>query len=346
MGNKVTAFYRFALPEPTRSAYAAAYEAMDKPDAPVTLKNEWLEKSPYGIWDIFNFLEIDNPGRIVSYPNLCNRSGVEKQAAYRFSYFIGPQEIEARQKKLDAICRIFCQRYIRPGMSDYQKISVIHRYLIETVTYNKEAADRQTETEESCVAFTAWGALGVHRAVCMGIACAVKLLCDRVGISSIVVLGNVLETSRLGEKHAWNIVRLDGENYHLDVTFDLLHKGMEESCYDFFNVNDTFLRRNRTWDNKLYPACGGYRLNYFYKNGLYVRESAQIEEFLVGRIRVRERHILLKVLNGLPEYDEVKRQMDAAVRQGAREGIRIGDGCCFWLDRRYDHLYAKMIYTA
>lgn len=54
--------------------------------------------------------------------------------------------------------------------------------------------------------------------VCEGISKAFKYLCDKVGIKSGIVIGNVK-----GEvaAHAWNQICIEGAWYNIDVTFDM-----------------------------------------------------------------------------------------------------------------------------
>ena len=62
--------------------------------------------------------------------------------------------------------------------------------------------------------------LGHGVGVCEGIAKSVKVLCDTLGIwCMIAVCGNNPEKG-IKYRHTWNIVKIDGQYYHLDVTFD------------------------------------------------------------------------------------------------------------------------------
>ncbi|MBR6793006.1 MAG: hypothetical protein IKM48_01460 [Clostridia bacterium] len=61
--------------------------------------------------------------------------------------------------------------------------------------------------------FTMYGALISGRAVCQGYALAYKYLLNQVGIENELCSSDILE-------HAWNIVTIDGRQYHVDVTWD------------------------------------------------------------------------------------------------------------------------------
>jgi len=100
-------------------------------------------------------------------------------------------------------------------------------------------------------ATTAFGAMINGRAAGEGFAMALKALCDEMGFDCIVVLGHL--DSRLGTLvHAWNIVSIDGENYHIDVSM-CIDEDMETA---FFKTDEDFLK-HYTWDMTVTPRCEG-----------------------------------------------------------------------------------------
>ncbi len=66
-----------------------------------------------------------------------------------------------------------------------------------------------------------------------------KVLCDALGIwCMIAVCGNNPEKG-IKYRHTWNIVRIGGNYYHLDATFDnTLGNDKKEIRYDYFNLDD------------------------------------------------------------------------------------------------------------
>lgn len=59
-----------------------------------------------------------------------------------------------------------------------------------------------------------YGALVLKKAVCNGYAEGMKLLCDLSGVTCKMISGTAD-----GEKHAWNLIKLDKEWYHADLTW-------------------------------------------------------------------------------------------------------------------------------
>ena len=101
--------------------------------------------------------------------------------------------------------------------------------------------------QESCLyPATAYGALVEGSDEPFGLAMAYKALCTRLGIDCHVVRG---EHSGEGvDDHAWNIIAIDGEYYHVDISrFD--HRA--------FLLSDEDIWGEYYWDKDAYPSCHG-----------------------------------------------------------------------------------------
>jgi transglutaminase-like putative cysteine protease len=124
------------------------------------------------------------------------------------------------------------------GLSEFEKVDLINEYVCDTVDYYPE----QPYPDES---HTAYGALFESYAVCNGFSRLVKLLCDDMGVDCRIVRGDVVG----GGGHAWNLVKVDGQWYHLDVTWN-------DGCGDrsaYFLIPDSYLDGDRIWVKELYP---------------------------------------------------------------------------------------------
>lgn len=98
------------------------------------------------------------------------------------------------------------------GKSDYQKIKIIHDYLVDNISYDKTISKNNI--------YDIYGALVNKEAVCEGYAKAFKYLMDKVEIECIVVIGDATNSDENTQKHAWNYVKLDNAWYAVDVTWD------------------------------------------------------------------------------------------------------------------------------
>lgn len=164
-------------------------------------------------------------------------------------------------------------------LSDFDKVQLVHDYLATQITYDELAGNR----------YTLYGALVDGRAVCEGISDAFMYLMSRMGIESYLVYGSSLEN----EPHSWNIVKIDGAYYHIDITWDMPDENSNALIYAYCNVSDDKIRKEHvvhspqigTTPPKEYkdytpiPVCDQTKDNYYVRHGLWVEqysnESAQ-----------------------------------------------------------------------
>ncbi len=92
---------------------------------------------------------------------------------------------------------------IEDDMTDLDKLLYLHDVVVETVAYKK--------TTDAM--YIASGALVDKQAVCAGYAKALNVLLHRVGLETSYVSGTSLD-------HGWSYVKLDGQWYHVDPTWD------------------------------------------------------------------------------------------------------------------------------
>lgn len=102
------------------------------------------------------------------------------------------------------------------SMNDYQKVAAIYRYLAATVTYDDVAYAASHAAKYR--AFTCYGALMDHRAVCDGYASAFRLLCQIEGIVCEEYVGRN-DPDDPSSGHAWNKYTIDGMTFACDVTW-------------------------------------------------------------------------------------------------------------------------------
>lgn len=104
-------------------------------------------------------------------------------------------------------CRRILSSLGTGDMSDYDKIKTIYRYIARNTSYADSISNQHV--------FTAYGALIDHVAVCQGYSQLFYRMMRESGIDCRIISG----TSN-NENHAWNIVKLGGIYYLMDVTWD------------------------------------------------------------------------------------------------------------------------------
>lgn len=121
------------------------------------------------------------------------------------------------------------------SMSQADKAMAVYIYLAENTTY-KESAD----------AHTGYDVLVNHVGVCDGLANAYALAMNTLGIPCAVV-------SNYSKNHSWNIVKLNGVWYFVDLTNGVgtgKHEGLVVSYESFLVGQNTFLKTHAGYSKK------------------------------------------------------------------------------------------------
>ncbi len=243
------AYYHQRLPRPQQAAYHAmktGFAALSPRFSVPRLENQVLS-------DLFFQLRLDCPEIFYvtgfSYRFAPGAESVELLPEYLFD----KGKIRDHQKALAARVEKLC----RPAraLGDWDKERYIHDFICENVRYDKLKKPYSHEII---------GPLGQGVGVCEGIAKTVKLLCDTLGLWCVIAVSDAAPEAGVKYRHAWNIVRLDGQYYHLDATFDNSLGQGGALRYDYFNLDDQRLFRDHQPALYPLPPCrdGG---RFYYK---------------------------------------------------------------------------------
>jgi transposase-like protein len=183
-----------------------------------------------------------------------------KLTAVELTYTFTGDELTTAKSKFEAAAAAVLSG-ITDDMSQFEIELYLHDYLVSHVTYDLDAPH----------AHDAYGALVEGRAVCEGYARAFQYLLQQAGIPSYVVTGQ-----SKGEDHAWNLVKIDGEYYYVDVTWD--DQDNDNKYYSYFNVTTETLCEDHTIAQQIYtlPNCTATAANYFTVKGGKI-ESGDID---------------------------------------------------------------------
>ncbi|MGN1304916.1 MAG: transglutaminase domain-containing protein [Oscillospiraceae bacterium] len=161
-------------------------------------------------------------------------------------------------------------------MTSYDKLKYFHDYLI---THCESSAN-------DIYANTIYGALVKGKSLCEGYAKSFSYLCNKAGIENIIVTGQT-DTA-----HMWNMVKINGNWYHVDVTWDKPEKRISNAypdmvLYQYFLVTDSVIENNHTiWTiTSPPPKAYGTTENYYIKEGFYADSEDITESIIEAAIR-------------------------------------------------------------
>ena len=134
---------------------------------------------------------------------------------------------------------------IHDNMSDYDKAKVLHDYLVNNMSYSYEIKNNGSTNPH------VYDALILDTGVCHDYSAAYELLCEKAGLECDEIQS---------ETHAWNIVKIDGEWYNVDCTWDDPVGGSLR--YEYFLISDDRIESIGQPDHartdhykENYPAC-------------------------------------------------------------------------------------------
>ncbi len=192
-----------------------------------------------------------------------------------FNYLYAPDEIDDMTAEIDATVNTFMQKYITPSMTTLQKELAAHDYLVNTITYKETGA----------LSHSAYGALVQGEAVCEGYSLAFSLLLGKMGIPCTMITSREMS-------HAWNVVQIDGEWYHTDVTWaDPVPDRKGRINYYYFNCSSEYFKNpsiptqpgeivcldKHSWDEELYAQYSATSNKYAYIHK--AEQAARTDDF-------------------------------------------------------------------
>ncbi len=120
--------------------------------------------------------------------------------------------------------------WTEPAMTDLEKALAVHDYLVLNCEYDYERLNSNTVPD---VSHSAYGALIENIAVCDGYAKAYASILEKLGISSKIVASDSMN-------HAWNLVSVDENWYHVDATWDdPAWDSIGRAGHNYFMLSDT-----------------------------------------------------------------------------------------------------------
>jgi transglutaminase/protease-like cytokinesis protein 3 len=233
-------------------------------------------------------------------------------------------KIASMQKEIDATVNTLVKE-ANTKSTTYEKLKVFHDYLVLNSTFQKNE-DVGNYNQSIYNAF-AGGTSSQGNIQCSGYAKGMQYLCDQVGIECMIITG----TNESGSTHAWNKVKVDGEWYNLDATWD--DPILSTPIYNYlrytyflvpdswivdkthFNVNKVTLSSGKSFSYFTAPKATATAQNYFVKNNLVYSDFDSADKALkkaledtassggaVAEIMVSSKDIYNKITSDLKGY--------------------------------------------
>ncbi|MCH3964378.1 MAG: Ig-like domain-containing protein [Clostridium sp.] len=244
--------------------YNVVKKAIMDYDSQLVLYIEDYDEGTYNL-DVIDSIMNDSPDLRAWYERasgtIQSEDGSSVEMTINFKYEGTKDELTEKNKEVNDEVKRVVNSVTNPAMKDYEKELALHDYVVNNARYDERAdVDVNSIPEDS---YTAYGILINGVGVCQGYADAMYRLLHEAGIENKMVVGEANNgTGWIG--HAWNIVKIQGEYYQLDATWDdpVSYNGSNVLAHSYFNVTDSRLSRDHRWDRSQYPACDSQDYNY------------------------------------------------------------------------------------
>ncbi len=212
-------------------------EAMEENRQRVTILIDTSSATTEKVRSLVLELYRKNPTICVREPQLTvyMYSGSGRQRLYEINFQYGMAEDEvirckSQLKNLDVMRNLNAE-----GLDEPHRALAACRYLAENCTLSETAPG-------SC-----YDALIRAESNSEGLALAFVEMCHQMDVDCRIVYGQLS-----GADHCWNIIKLDGNHYHVDVS--RCYNGRFE---DGFLLNDEQMWNDYRWSITSYPSCAG-----------------------------------------------------------------------------------------
>ena len=223
------------------------------------------------------------------------------------------ETIENMKKEIDNAAQVIIN-----GAAGYSteidRIKYIHDYLVSINDFEKGGGGSYSPT--------IYGGLVLGHPQCEGYAKTFAYICNKIGIETIVMTGNVAS----GASHAWNKVKVGGNWYNIDLTNDdpiLQTPSSKYIRHNFFMIPDAWIENVSHFRFNLSQMYSGVELfkapaatssDYYYFNyydSAYSDYNSAYTELLnrvVNGVNNRESLVQIRALN-YETYNQLKNSL-------------------------------------
>lgn len=190
---------------------------------------------------------ISNINNFVSVYNSYNKINVNINNLGRVNIVVDRLYTDELINKIELEVNQVYNNLINDSMTETEKIKKIHDYIINKTVYDEARSEEVKNNIDVSLKHSsnlAYGPLFTGKAICGGYSDAMALFLDKMGIKNYKISSS---------NHIWNLVFINNEWKHLDLTWDdpVLKNG-ENAITDIFFLIDSDELRGKNTEEHLY----------------------------------------------------------------------------------------------
>ena len=211
-------------------------------------------------------------------------------ALYRCVVVVNKEGETALSKKVVEIADKFRH------LSDVDKVMAVHDYLIDHIEYSNPH-----------IRSFAYGALIEGKAVCQGYAQSLAMILNNLNVECHTIVAMTKGSNPV--LHEWVRVKLDGEWYYIDLTWDDT-PWAEDKNYKYFLINTDMISRDHETGYSLAggPEVDGSKYLYYAykKQGIFAETKDDIDKIIRDQINATNQSyttVKIAVPASVPDYE-------------------------------------------
>ena len=178
-------------------------------------------------------------------------------------------QLEGETREVAVRARDAVAGLLKVGMTDVEKELAIHDYILDHCEYLTSVKGENVDD--------ARGFFLNGLCQCAGYVDTFRLMARLAGLEVEMVGGPTTQDSKNAKGHAWNLIRLNGLWYVVDLTWDDRVGSGGAIEHTFFNLPASSFGSSRSWDQAMCPD-GDYAAsvdgNYYYSASKYTAKDA------------------------------------------------------------------------
>jgi len=158
----------------------------------------------------------------------------------KIAYLVPKDEFLLKEKEFEDLVVGILKDNLKPEYTDFEKALALYVYVTQNYTYDVESAVEDSSLHEGSV--TTYSTFIEGSGICQELSGVYAYLLSQCGITNSVISGSYTESGG----HQWNLVTIDGKEYHVDTTAGLCEPDMFDghTPMDYFLMSDN-VRINR-----------------------------------------------------------------------------------------------------
>ncbi len=165
-----------------------------------------------------------------------------------------------------------CTRELTDSLStDYEKEVAIHNFITDSFKYGPLDSSNVPQRAHSIQGIVVDG-----QGICEAYANTFYVMGKMAGLDVSIITGTTNNVD-----HMWNLIKLDGEYYHVDVTSDDPVPDIpNRERYNFLNVPDSIMSKTHAWERSEFPECNSDKYNYYTLNNYIIHNEEELKNFI------------------------------------------------------------------